>query len=302
MAGTVREIQVYPVGDSLPDALGSVGDFGLVDVDELRIDDTYQRGVTKGGTANIIRIARNFDWRKFTPIIGILNADGTVSVIDGQHRAAAAKSRGIRRVPVYFVKASLKEAAGAFAAINGNVTPMAAHQIFKAARAAGMDWAVAIDRACAAAGVRPMTYALPASAMKENETLSIGTLRKCLDRHGEAALTLGLRCMAVVVDNAPGLFSATRIELVVPLVAALPGWQAKPDDLIAAFGKVRLWGFARGMRDELQRVVDSHMPGAARPTIARRSIAPDSEIKATTQTAQRRTDLARGRGKAGEWW
>src|SRR5262249_46646719 len=103
----------------------------------LRIDRTYQREIVRRGAANIVRIAREFDWTRFGTVIVAEHEQGLYTVIDGQHRTTAAALRGIRDVPCQVVRATTAEAAAAFAAINGNITLMTAQQLHTARLAAG---------------------------------------------------------------------------------------------------------------------------------------------------------------------
>lgn len=65
-------------------------------VDQLLIDDAYQRGEN---TAEIRNISRDFNWAAFGSISVAEDPDGKLYVIDGQQRTAAARKRGIPDVP-----------------------------------------------------------------------------------------------------------------------------------------------------------------------------------------------------------
>lgn len=199
-----------------------------VRVSDLRIDDRYQRPVTARGEATIRSIASAFNWSKFSPLIVAADAS-TFVIIDGQHRAIAAASLGIDSVPCSVIEAGPKDAAAIFAAINGTVTPMTAQAVFKAARAAGSDWALAIDRACGAAGVEALVYPLMASRQKPLQTNAIGALRRVLDRHGEPTLRATLQCLAAAMDAShQGFLTSKLIAAYGGIFASHPGWVRDP--------------------------------------------------------------------------
>ena len=55
---------------------------------DLRVDPSYQRGITKMGLRTITKIVTAFEWSLFSPLI-VAPVPGTSSyaMIDGQHRA-----------------------------------------------------------------------------------------------------------------------------------------------------------------------------------------------------------------------
>jgi hypothetical protein len=63
--------------------------------DELNIDDAYQRSIDTGPSRSLIqKIAKGWDWRMCLPLVVSKREDGSLWVLDGQHRLAAAKVRG----------------------------------------------------------------------------------------------------------------------------------------------------------------------------------------------------------------
>lgn len=51
-------------------------------IERLRIDPAYQREIGKRGAANVLAIARDFDWSKFSPVI-VAPTGGAYARIDG---------------------------------------------------------------------------------------------------------------------------------------------------------------------------------------------------------------------------
>lgn len=138
-------------------------------VDELVVDPRYQRDLVVGRTGgkNVVRIAREFEWTKFaTVIVAPLKPKG-YAIVDGQHRVTAAALRGIKKVPCQVVIADVAAQAGAFAAINANVTEMSPMQVHAAKVAAGDKRAGALMDVCRQAAVTVLRYPLTQWVRKE---------------------------------------------------------------------------------------------------------------------------------------
>lgn len=180
----------------------------------LRIDDSYQRALEPRGLRNIGMIHDHFDWARFAPLV-VARVAGTdlYTIIDGQHRATAALLRGFAKVPCCIVAASAIEQAGIFTAVNGSVTPITIFQLFKAARISGAQWALDIDAACKPAGLKPLLYPKPKSAIKPFETMAIGTLRQNIGRFGVDEVGAALVQAARQAGAAePGFWSSGAIN------------------------------------------------------------------------------------------
>ena len=62
---------------------------------DLQIDESYQRSIDTGPSQSLVkRIARDWDWGLCQPLNVAKREDGSLWVIDGQHRLAAARDRG----------------------------------------------------------------------------------------------------------------------------------------------------------------------------------------------------------------
>ena len=218
---------------------------GFVAIADLIVDPDYQRPISRAGRSNITRIARAFDWAKFSPIIVapclVPGLTGRLAIVDGQHRTLAALMRGFERVPASTIEASRAGQASVFAAVNGNVTRMSPLNIFRAGLAAGDPEFVEIDRVCRAAGVRVAPYPKAAHLMDAGETLSAAVLRRLMRQHGAEVLGLALACLmggkgAPKAEENCGHLGAALITAMVKLVAGLPATaRARPEGVIAGF-------------------------------------------------------------------
>lgn len=188
----------------------------------LFVDDRYQRNVLERGLANVYRIAREFDWDKFSPVI-VAEVEDRYAIVDGQHRCYAAALRDLNEVPCFVIQATLAEQAAAFAAINSRVTRISELHVHAAAVTAGEAEAVELDQACSAAAVTVCRYPVPETNMQPGQTLAIGTLRRCLKTHGATVLQLALRCIMAAHGKTPGALRAPLIRAMCDLVAGLNG-------------------------------------------------------------------------------
>lgn len=188
----------------------------------LYIDDRYQRNVLERGLTNVYRIAREFDWNKFSPVIAA-EVGERYAVVDGQHRCYAAALRGLDEVPCFVITASLAEQAAAFAAINSRVTRISDLHVHAAAVTAGEPIAVELHDACEAAGVTICRYPVPENKMEPGRTLAIGTLRQCLKTHGADVLRSALGCIMAAHSNDAGALRAPLIRALCEVIVGLNG-------------------------------------------------------------------------------
>lgn len=201
----------------------------------LYVDDRYQRNVLERGLTNVYRIAREFDWRKFAPVI-VAEVEDRFAIVDGQHRCYAAALRDLDEVPCYVIKATLAEQASAFTAINARVTRISELHVHHAAVTAGEPDAVEIHHACERAGVTICRYPVPENHMQPGQTLAIGTLRNCHKMHGGEVLTLALRCIMSAHGKTPGALRAPLIRALCDVMAGVNGQRRR--DAAARAAKV----------------------------------------------------------------
>lgn len=175
---TLRKIETTTMTrpDALPDP-GPAPRVEMVPIDRLVIDETYQRPLTHRGVKVVADIAARFQWSRFQPIMAAPLEDGRFAIIDGQHRAHAARLIGIDAVPCAIVAIPRWDQAGAFSEINTNRTNVTPHQVFKAALAAGEPWAADAERAVTKAGCRLMTFNKSASMRKPREIYAVVMIR-----------------------------------------------------------------------------------------------------------------------------
>jgi len=202
--------------------LGPVPEFRWLDIDHLTINAKYQREVSRDGEAMISRIARDFDWRQFTPVtVAPAAREGRYAVIDGQHRIMAAlRIDQIDEVPCWIVAADdISAQATTFVGLNKNRMKMMPVNTYHAELAAGDVHAVRINRICQKAGVEVVRKHMSTNSLKAHQTLSVGALKSAARALSERDLEDGLR---MIIENLEGnnILRAAMISAV-PAVLAL---------------------------------------------------------------------------------
>lgn len=188
-------------------------------IDDLVVDDSYQRELRKGNWEAIRRIARAFRWSRFSPVFVAPVEGGRYAIIDGQHRTHAAAMCGFATVPCQIVQMNREEQAASFAAVNGLVTKVTHWQIFKAALSAGESWAVACHEACAAADCRLMTSNAGTDSKKAGEIYALQLIRHYVEAGKGEPLTYALAALRRSEGGAePQIWSN---EILKPLLAAV---------------------------------------------------------------------------------
>jgi hypothetical protein len=198
------------------------------------IDETYQRPISRAGVTNLRRIAAEFSWSRFSPLIVAPTPFGKWAIIDGQHRATAALLLGYERAPAQIVDITQREQAAAFRSVNGNVTRPHALGIFHAAVAGGDALAVSLNDAAVEAGVRIMPYPREKARLNLNETLAHETMRRIVKRWGRTALVLTLKCMTQTRHNRIGVINQWSVRSIGSAIGPRRDWQEQPAAVIAA--------------------------------------------------------------------
>lgn len=205
-------------------------------VDKLVIDPEYQREVKADGRRAIEKIAASFEWTKFSPVVVSPVSLGRFAIIDGQHRATAAKLCGYDTVPCYVLQLDRAGQAASFAAINGSVTKITLWAIYKAALAAGEGWAVQAKAVAQEAGCRLMTSNKTASDKQGGEIYGISTMREMIARHGSAAVTTALKAYKQsIYGDLPVAWSNITLFAWVQAVAQTPGAAGTSVSRLASF-------------------------------------------------------------------
>lgn len=168
-----------------------------VPIEDLLIDDSYQRSIETNASRKLIRqIASRWDWDVLDILKVSRRPDDRLFLVDGQHRHAAARLRDdIRQLPCVIKRcAGPAEEAALFQAANRGRKPMSRLDDFRAAVGAGDGEALAVERAVTGAGLSIARHGHP-KHLAPGELMCVGALRTLLNRHGEPALAEALRFM-----------------------------------------------------------------------------------------------------------
>src|SRR6201993_3786061 len=147
----MRPISIDGFEKPNPTSPGAVPMLQWLKVEDLVVAPAYQRPIGGNGRRNVDRIAREFSWSCFAPVVVSPVEGGKFAIIDGQHRTTSAALVGFETVPCQIVIAAREEQAAAFKAINGTTTPISQMALHAAALVASEAWAVQIAHACACA-------------------------------------------------------------------------------------------------------------------------------------------------------
>ncbi|WP_353428750.1 ParB N-terminal domain-containing protein [Paracoccus denitrificans] len=189
----------------------------------LVVDDRYQRPLTRAGWQTIRRIAEDFRWSRFSPVLVAPIPGALWAIIDGQHRTHAAAICGHDQVPCMSVHMDTAEQAQAFAGVNGTVTRITVHHVFKAALAAGESWAMLANRAVSDAGCTLMTYNKSSADKHCGEVFCIALIRQLVTAGHGATVTKVLTALRQIDgDKRTPLYSDYILRPLLTAVASDP--------------------------------------------------------------------------------
>jgi len=191
---------------------------------ELNLDDSYQRSTDNGASQALIRkIAHGWDWRMCLPLVVSKRDDGTLWVIDGQHRLAAATLRGdIPFLPCCVaVYGSVADEAAMFVAMNRTRKAMNRLDDFHAAVASGDDDAIQIAKLITDAGFT-VSRKTGSQSWRPGEVAFTSAIAKVLRKHGAKVCADALKTMQEafpdeVLNAGASMFTAlTKLAITPP--------------------------------------------------------------------------------------
>jgi hypothetical protein len=224
-----------------PQSHGAAPHLQWLPIEQLVVDPLYQRDITRSGRAHIRAIAANFNWAYFAPLMVAPVEGGCFAVIDGQHRATAARLIGIEQVPCAVIVADRRTQAAAFEAVNAKTSKLQKTQIFHARLEAGDATALAVRSACDDAGVQIVRTASNWT-YKPHYTAACEMIEKvvCKDRE-IAVLTLTLiRRASELGCYERSYLRGVMIEAMFEVLRDHAEWGRDPDRLWRAFETVDL--------------------------------------------------------------
>lgn len=209
---TLRPIE--PLAFSVLDAQPVPTDAPLVEwmnPTDLLVEAAYQRDLSPRSMDLIKRISERWDWRRFKPPIVAWTERG-FEIIDGQHTAFGAATRGIEKIPVLVVEAAqLGDRAAAFVGHNQDRLGITAIQMHQAKIAAGDPDALTVKQVIEDAGASLVIGAYGARGWKAGETVAVTTIDQLAKRRGRMSAR---RVVEVLVKAEAAPISAAAIKAV----------------------------------------------------------------------------------------
>lgn len=216
--------------------IGAAPDLEWVDICLIDVDSNYQRDVRP---ALVDKILRKFSWAKFGALVLTRKDDGRYNVVEGQHRWKAAELHpDVEAVPAVIVPhGGTADEAQSFLAINRDRMAVTSVEQYWAGLTAGDPTAAAISAVLKSAGCD----VVPAAGYyRPNLTNSIGAVKRCIERYGDAPTR---RALLAIRGAWPNEAQALRGTLITALSRIIRNNAGLVDaDLIAA---LRPQSFAR---------------------------------------------------------
>lgn len=209
-----------------------------IEIDQLVIDDRYQRPLSISNIAAIKRIASEFRWSRFSPVLVAPVEGGKYALIDGQHRAHAAALCGYERIPAMVALVAPEEQALAFIEINTRQIRVSSYSVYRAALTAGESWAVRCCKAVSDGGCRLMRSKYSQNSKKPGMVFAVTLIRRLIDAGKDQAVTTGLEALMKYDPDSVANFSDA---LLAPWLGAIAEHGGNPDQCLAVLKAKRPW-------------------------------------------------------------
>lgn len=233
---------------------------------ELGIDPAYQRSIDNGESQALIRrIAVHWDWGLCQPLTVARREDGSLWVVDGQHRLAAARlRRDIYDLPCVIVPSGgLSDEAANFVALNSQRRKLSALDLFKAALASGDKDALAVMEAIEAAGLSLAPH-FNHTCWKPGMVSNIGGILALQRKAGTAVVRRALGVLAQAFDGEVLRYCGTLFGGIGGVIANDPGTDDELLVMILQANSQAEWMTEIGIA---KATLDKRWPDAARDCI-----------------------------------
>jgi hypothetical protein len=222
----------------MDDPIGAPPTLEWIAVGRLAIDESYQRATDSAASRRLIhRIKMGWNWNYCQPIVVSRRADGSLYVIDGQHRLTAALGRGdILHLPCVVISGAdeLGEAS-AFVALNTQRQKLSQGDIFNAMLAAGDETAKRVAELLIETGWR-MTHTSNTQVWKPGDLFCAPMIVKALKAEGECVVRNALTALREAYSEITVTNTVTLLKAL--LLIYRDKRIANPDVLIEMLGAV----------------------------------------------------------------
>ena len=185
----------------------------MLPLDSLRIDRRYQRHVSRQGRSVIRRIVTDFSWSRFGAL-SVATCGGETqhyAVIDGQHRAIAARTLGIDKVPCVVCDRQMPAQAMDFVIVNSARTRVVAIDRFRARVAAGDQDAVEVARMLDDLGIS--TDVPPGGKLKPRQTRAVSAIERATKQFGPGITYTALEALLDAQPEQGDLLNSFTIQV-----------------------------------------------------------------------------------------
>lgn len=195
-------------------ALGVRPELAWIEIDKMIVDESYQRDTQSRRSRSLIdKMAREFSWRRFQPLIVTRRPDGRFAIIDGQHKREAAILVGLDELPCMVVPSEdVAEEAEAFVSVNGDRVAVTSLQVHWSKVVARDPKAMRIKAVCDEAGVTISRYPLDNRSIPPKTTMALGAIEQIINRYGDAVAVDALTIMAEAFPEKRGQLRAGAIK------------------------------------------------------------------------------------------
>jgi len=180
-----------------------------IPTDQLLLDQSYQRDISRIGETTIKRIISDFDWLQFGALV-VARMPGGYAVIDGQHRAVAALHLMLPQVPALIGNAILTGQADAFVGINKNRTRVGPIDEYRAKLVSGDRNALELQSVLDRLEIK--IEGPTGNALRPRHTRAINKLQTLAAKIGHDQLAAILELMITAQPDTTNLLTATNIE------------------------------------------------------------------------------------------
>lgn len=222
---------VIPVSQPAPQLM-------WIEVAQIVIDDRYQRPLNRGNLAAIRRIANDFRWARFSPVVVAPTEGGKYALIDGQHRAHAAALCGYEKIPAMVALIAPEEQALAFIEINTRQIRVNSQSVYRAALTAGEGWALRCCKAVADADCKLMHSNYSTNGKKPGMVFAVSLIKSFIDNDKDEAVTKGLTAL---LKYDPGSAANFSVALLNPWLHAVAESDADEGRCLSALQSKRPW-------------------------------------------------------------
>lgn len=209
-------------------------------VDKLLVDKAYQRATDGAHSRRIIvGMVKGWDWALCQPLVVTRRDDGSLYILDGQHRHSGASARGdIPHLPCVVVPSpGAKGEAEAFVALNTKRQKLSQSDIFNGMLASGDADAVATQAMLEETGWKVRRHA-NTHAFNPGDLNCAPMLVKMRKAHGEAVVRNALVALREAYPDSVVTVSATLLKALIFLYRDDRLRGEDPDLFIEAIGQI----------------------------------------------------------------